>query len=80
MSDLTSTQVRADLAARCAYPRTQQAVARELGVSLSCLNKMLRGCEPAGTMLAALGLERVMLYRRVGRGDVVMERNQRGGP
>ena len=64
---LTAAQVRAELARRCEYPRTQTAAARELGVSLSYFNAALHGdCEPAGKLLDALGFERVVMYRRAG--------------
>lgn len=63
---LTAAQVRAELARRCEYPRTQTAVARELGISLSYLNVVLQGQEPGRKVLDALGYQRVIGYRRAG--------------
>ena len=63
---LTAAQVRAELARRCEYPRTQTAVARELGISLSYLNAVLQGQTPGRKVFKALGFERVVGYRLAG--------------
>ena len=68
MDYLTSEDVRTILRRRCEYPATQKSTAKELGVSLSYINQVLRGQrEPAGKLLDALGLRRFMGYIKVRR-------------
>ena len=68
MKRMTTEQLRSMLIKRCEYPRTQAAFARELGVSLSYLNQVMRGArEPGKKMLRALGLRRRHYYDEVMR-------------
>lgn len=47
---------------------TQKDLAEKLGVSTAYLSDVLQGKrEPAGKMLEALGIERVVTYRKVGK-------------
>jgi len=62
---VTPDQLRAHLAQRCRH-QTQQALARELGISLSYLSQIMRGRRaPGRKVLEALGLRRAVEYRSV---------------
>ncbi len=64
----TAAQIRAELASRSAYPRTQKDLARQLGVSVSYLNECIKGRRELGPLvLSALGYERVVTYLRTRR-------------
>jgi transcriptional regulator with XRE-family HTH domain len=58
----STAQLRAELAKRCQH-KTQQALARELGVSVSYLSQVIRGRKaPGRKVLEALGLRREANY------------------
>lgn len=65
MADLKLDQVMNIIAAQLKRAGTQKALASDLGISQAYLNDVLQGRrEPAGKLLAALGLERVVTYRK----------------
>jgi hypothetical protein len=64
--DLTAADVRDELREEAAYEGSQAALASLIGISKSHLGDILLGQrEPAGKVLAYLGLERILIYRRL---------------
>lgn len=63
---MTITDVMSTLRDMCAR-KSQSAVARELGVSLSYLNAVMsRGQQPGPKILRAMGLRRQTVYLPIG--------------
>jgi transcriptional regulator with XRE-family HTH domain len=63
---MTKEKVIDLLLLRVEKAETNKAAAEALGVSPQYLGDVLRGrTEPAGKMLAALGIERVVTYRKL---------------
>ena len=63
---MTSAQVRQLLLAQSQKIGSQAALAKQLGVSAVYLSDVIRGKrEPAETICAALGIERVVTYRKM---------------
>lgn len=63
---MTKTQLLAILKKQCDRAGSQTAWARENGLSAVYVSDVLTGKrDPAGKLLAALGVERVVSYRRL---------------
>lgn len=63
---MTPDQVRQLIVVQCRKAGSQIAFAKRIGVSAPYLNDILRGKrEPAATICDALGIERVVSYRKV---------------
>ncbi len=64
---MTKDRVVAALRAACAEAGSQQAWASKSGLSIGYVCNTLKGRrKPGAKLLAALGIERVVTYRRIG--------------